>query len=90
MTKLLIDLDCKLTGPYQQHSVTLECTFGSNADKNSAFHVHHSLLVPPMLCHFPVKNGKIFPDFRFPIYATITWEVFFFSLLECNYINILK
>jgi hypothetical protein len=48
-----------LTDPYQQHSVTLEYTFGSNADKSSAFHEHRSLLFLPTWCHFPVKNTKI-------------------------------
>lgn len=60
MTKLLIGLDYnKLTGPYQQHSVKLQYTFGSNVDRSSAFREHHSLLFPPKWCHSPAKNGKI-------------------------------
>lgn len=80
-TKVQIDFECKLTGPYQQHCLALEYTFRSSADKNSAFHEHHSLLFPPMLCHFPVNNGKghqclKFPKRDFPVLATITWKAF--------------
>lgn len=52
----MIDTGCKLTGLYQQHSAELEYIFCSNADKNSAFHEHHSFPFQPMLFHFPRRK----------------------------------